>query len=276
MLGQKKIGFLGGGKIVEAILRGLVQSNGIAANQLFVTDTDAERLRLLHDECGVNTVQNDPENNGAQDMIQACSILVLAVKPQMASAVLPPLAKSTPKDKAIVSVMGGVTLATLESIFPENPIIRVMPNTPMSVRQGVAGIVRGAHAGTEQVQDVTELFSLVGTTYVIPEKWLDSLTAISGCGPAFAYLFIEALADGGVQLGLPRDMALALASQTLAGAGAMQLQTGLHPGVLKDSVTSPGGGTIAGVHALERGGFRGTVMQAVQESAHRMQALSKE
>ncbi len=276
MLEQMKIGFLGGGKISEAILSGLVQSGGVLPGQIFVTDPDAERLRVLMEECGVNTVQNDAENNGARQLAQECSLLVLAIKPQMAEAVLPQLSMAVPKETIVVSVMGGVTLNTLEAIFADTSILRVMPNTPMSVRQGVAGIAAGQHATAEQVQMVQKMFSLVGATYVIPEKWMDSLTAISGCGPAFAYLFIEALADGGVKLGLPRDLALALASQTLVGAGTMQLQSGIHPGALKDSVTSPGGGTIAGVHALECGAFRGTVMQAVLESAKRMEELSKE
>ncbi len=275
MLQEKKLGVIGGGKISEAILYGLVQSGGVHPEQIVVTDPDAERLSLLAKECGVNTVQNDVENKGACKLASECDLLLVAVKPQMAGAVLPFLAKSVSKSCIVVSVMGGVTLAVLEEAFAQNPVFRVMPNTPMRVRRGVAGIVAGSNSDAHSVQTVADLFSLVGSTYVIEEKWMDSLTAISGCGPAFAYLFIEALADGGVQLGLPRDLALALAAQTLSGAGEMQLQTGMHPGILKDSVTSPGGGTIAGVHALERGAFRGTVAQAVIDSSHRMEELSK-
>ena len=271
-----KIGFVGGGKIAEAILRGLLQSGGVSPEQVFVTDPDLERLRWLSAECKVNTMHNDPSHSGARQLAKECAVLILALKPQVAGGVLPSIASALAPGVLVISVMGGVTLSVLEAAFPENPVIRVMPNTPMMVRRGVAGMVPGAKAGPEAIQTARELFSLVGSVYIIPEKWIDSLTAISGCGPAFAYLFIEALADGGVELGQPRDLALALASQTLAGAGEMQLQTGWHPGVLKDSVTSPGGGTIAGVHALEAGAFRATVMQAAIESCRRMGELSKE
>ncbi len=276
MFEQKKIAFIGGGKISESILHGLMLSGNIEAKQFFVTDTDEARLRLLAEQCGVNTVQNDSSNHAACKLASECDLLILAVKPQMADVVLPSLAKGIRKNCLVISLIGGVTLANLASLFEQNPVFRVMPNTPMRVRKGVAGIVAGAHTDDESLSMVTNLFSLVGASYVIPEKWMDSLTAISGCGPAFAYMFTEALADGGVQLGLPRDLALALASQTLVGAGEMQRQTGLHPGVLKDNVTSPGGGTIAGVHALESGAFRGTVMQAVLASGHRMGNLAKD
>lgn len=276
MPGYNKIGFVGGGKISEAILRGMVKSGGVSPENIFVTDPDLERLRWLAAECGVNTMHNDVDNAGARQLAKECAVLLLALKPQVAGSILPLLTPAVSPGTLVISVMGGVPLAVLEEAFPENPVLRVMPNTPMMVRHGVAGMVPGARASSENIQLAKDLFSLVGTVVVVPEKWLDALTAISGCGPAFAYLFIEALADGGVELGLPRDLALALASQTLAGAGEMQLQTGWHPGVLKDSVTSPGGGTIAGVHALEAGAFRATVMQAVLESARRMAALAEQ
>ena len=274
MLDQIKIGFVGGGQMCEAIIRGAV-AGGAGAENIFVTDLDLERLRLLSGECGVQTMQNDAENAGARQLAKECGLLVLALKPQVAHAVLPALASAVPPETLVVSIMGGVPLATLEAAFPENPVIRVMPNTPMLVRKGVAGMAPGSKAGPEAVQLAKDLFSLVGTVYLVPEKWIDPLTGISGCGPAFAYLFIEALADGGVEMGLPRELALSLASQTLAGAAEMQLQTGRHPGALKDGVTSPGGGTITGVHALESGAFRATVMDAVVKSCKRMEELAK-
>lgn len=276
MPGHNKIGFVGGGKITEAILRGMVKSGGVPPEDMFVADPDLERLRWIAAECGVNTMHNDVDNAGARQLAKECAVLVLALKPQVAGGILPLLAPGMNPKALVVSVMGGVPLAVLEEAFPENPVVRVMPNTPMMVRRGVAGLVPGSRATSEDIQLAKDLFSLVGTVVVVPEKWLDALTAISGCGPAFAYLFIEAMADGGVELGLPRELALALASQTLAGAGEMQLQTGWHPGVLKDSVTSPGGGTIAGVHALEAGAFRATAMQAVVASARRMKELAEE
>ncbi len=273
---HNKIGFVGGGKMCESILRGLVQSGGVKPENVFVTDQDMERLRWLSTECGVNTMHNGPDNGGARQLAKECALLILALKPQIAGGVLPYLTTAIAPGTLVVSIMGGVPMEVLEAAFPQNEIIRIMPNTPMLVRRGVAGLVAGSRASTESIQMVKDMFSLLGSVYVIPEKWIDPLSGISGCGPAYAYLFIEALADGGVEMGLPRDLALALASQTLVGAGEMQLQTGWHPGMLKDSVTSPGGGTIAGVHALEAGAFRATVMDAVVKSAKRMAALSEE
>ena len=273
---NNKIGFVGGGRMCEAIIRGVTQSGVISAENIFVTDLDIERLRWLGAECGVSTMQNDAENTGARQLAKECGVLILSVKPQMVSALLPDIAAALSPETLVISIVGGLPVATLEAAIPNNPVVRVMPNTPMMVRKGVAGLVPGAKASADAVQYAKDLFSLVGTVYLIPEKWIDPLTGISGCGPAYAYLFIEALADGGVEMGLPRDLALALASQTLAGAGEMQLQTGWHPGTLKDSVTSPGGGTIAGVHALEDGAYRATIMNAVSKSAKRMAELAKD
>ncbi|MDL2254457.1 pyrroline-5-carboxylate reductase [Ruminococcaceae bacterium OttesenSCG-928-I18] len=273
---NNKIGFVGGGRMCESIVRGIIQSGGIPAENIFVTDADIERLRWLSTECGVSTMHNDLDNSGARQLAKECGVLIPALKPQVVGAVLPAIAEGLTPDTLVISIMGGVPLSSLEAAFPENPVIRVMPNTPMMVRKGIAGLVPGTKAGPEAVQYAKDFFSLVGSVYIIPEKWIDSLTGISGCGPAYAYLFIEALADGGVEMGLPRDLALALASQTLAGAGEMQLQTGWHPGALKDSVTSPGGGTIAGVHALEEGAFRASVMNAVVKSAERMAQLAED
>ena len=150
-----------------------------------------------------------------------------------------------------------------------------MPNTPMLVRRGIAGIAAGAHASEADSALGVELFNLVGMSYLLPENLIDPLTSVSGCSPAFAYLFIEAMADGGVEKGLPRDMAIRLAAQALAGSAEMVLQTGKHPAELKDSVCSPAGSTIVGVHALERGAFRNTVMNAVTESCDKMIEVGK-
>ena len=150
-----------------------------------------------------------------------------------------------------------------------------MPNTPMLVRKGIAGIAAGEKATKEDCDLGIELFNLVGISYLLPENLIDPLTSVSGCSPAFAYLFIEAMADGGVEKGLPRNMAIQLAAQALAGSAEMVLQTGKHPGELKDSVCSPAGSTIVGVHALERGGFRNTVMNAITESCDKMIEVGK-
>ena len=195
------------------------------------------------------------------------------MKPQAARTVLEKLAPAL-TDQLIISIMGGVTIAFLEQ-FCKGPVIRVMPNTPMFVGCGAAGLVRGTHAGKEELHTAVDLFSAVGKTYVMDEKMLDALTAISGCGPAFVYQFIEALADGGVEKGLPRAVAQELAAQTVMGAGKMVLESGKHPGQLKDSVCSPGGSTIAGVHTLEQRAFRGGVMDAVDAAYEKMIEVGK-
>ena len=166
--------------------------------------------------------------------------------------------------------MGGITLGFLQEYFPGNPVLRVMPNTPMLVRKGIAGIAANEKATKEHTDLGQEMFNLVGISYLLPESLIDPLTSVSGCSPAFAYLFIEAMADGGVEKGLPRSMAIQLAAQALAGSAEMVLQTGKHPAELKDSVCSPGGSTIVGVHTLERGNFRATVMNAITESCDKM------
>lgn len=275
MLEQKSLGFIGGGQMCEAIFSGVLAGEALPAERIFITDVSASRLTFLQEKYGVGTHLNDEANNGALAVASLCDILIFSVKPQYARPVLEALQGKLRPDQLLISIMGGVRLDFLEQFFPENPVLRVMPNTPMLVRKGIAGIAAGKKAKQAQIDLGRELFDLVGLSLLLPETLIDPLTSVSGCGPAFAYLFIEAMADGGVEKGLPRDMALRLAAQTLAGSAEMVLQTGKHPAVLKDSVCSPAGGTIAGVHALERGGFRNTVMDAVTESCDRMTEVGK-
>lgn len=274
MLDGKTLGFIGGGQMCEAILAGALKNGGLDPSKVTVTDISGDRLAYMAERYGVNTALNDGANSGAVKLASACDILLLAVKPQFVRALLPDLAKNAARVQLVISIMGGVPLATLEEYFDKTPLVRVMPNTPMQVGKGVAGMATGKNAGEESLAIARALFEMVGAVHVLPEKMIDPLTALSGCGPAYAYLFIEALADGAVEKGLPRATALQLAAQCLSGAAEMVLQTGLHPAQLKDNVTSPGGGTIAGVHALESGGFRGTVMNAVTQSCERMEELA--
>ena len=275
MLENKTIGFIGCGQMGGAILSGALASGKVDAGKVFVTTRSAERLSTLEQEYGVHTVVNDGENSGAKAVFRQCDAVILAVKPQYARPILEAVRGDARPGQLVISILGGVTLALLGEFFPENPCLRVMPNTPMQVRQGVAGIAANARAGQAEQDFAVALFSLVGEAFLLPENLMDALTSVSGCGPAYAYLFIEAMADGAVEKGLPRAMAQRLAAQTLAGSAQMVLQTGKHPGELKDSVCSPAGGTIAGVHALERGAFRNTVMNAVTESCDRMIEVGK-
>lgn len=276
MLKEKKLGFIGAGQMCEAILAGALEKQVLAAGGVTVCDISAQRLAALADKYRVQTAENKPDGAAAASLAAGSDILVLSLKPQVAREALAPLAAALPAGTLVISIMGGVTLATLEELLPNSPVIRVMPNTPMLVGLGAAGIATGQKTTPAQLEDCLELFRAVGSCQVVEEKLIDPLTAVSGCGPAFAYLFIEALADGGVEQGLPRPMAQELAVQTLLGAAAMVQQTGQHPGELKDKVCSPGGGTIAGVHALEDGAFRATVMNAVAKARARMEALGRE
>ena len=275
MISEKTIGFIGGGMMGEAIFSGIVASGKVKAADIHVTDLNGARLDQLRETYGVSTHLNDSANTGALEVVKAADVVVFAVKPQFARSVLEGVAETFRPGQLVISIMGGITLDYLAGFFPRNPVLRVMPNTPMLVRKGIAGIAANALAQGEYAQLGVELFELVGRAYLLPENLIDPLTSVSGCSPAFAYLFIEAMADGGVEKGLPRDLAIQLAAQALAGSAEMVLQTGRHPAQLKDSVCSPGGSTIAGVHALERGGFRAAVMNAVTESCDRMIEVGK-
>lgn len=271
----QKIGFVGGGQMAGAIIAGLLAGGAVKPADVMVTDTSDERLAFLAAEHGIKTVPAGGAGEGAGEICKTCDILLLCVKPQVAFSAVPAFAKDVPHRVLVLSIMAGIALETLEDWFPKNPVVRVMPNTPMRVRRGVAGIARGKNTTAEQLALAEELFGQCGSVFVVPEGQIDALSSTSGCGPAFVYQFIEALSDGGVENGLPRALATQLAAETLAGAAEMVLQTGLHPAQLKDAVTSPGGSTIVGVHALEAGGMRAAVMDALAASSRRAAEMGK-
>jgi pyrroline-5-carboxylate reductase len=201
-------------------------------------------------------------------------VLVLAVKPQTLPALLDEIRNQVTEKHLVVSIAAGVSLKRLaDGLLANRRLIRVMPNTPCLLGASAAGFAAGPGAKPEDVALVERLFNAVGKAFVVPESLLDPVTGLSGSGPAFVYVMVEALADGGVRMGLPRDVATTLAAQTVMGAARMVLETGQHPGQLKDAVTSPGGTTIAGLHALERGGFRAAVMDAVEAATKRAAEL---
>jgi len=211
-----------------------------------------------------------------REVAAACDVLILAVKPQVMPNVLAELRPALRPTQLVISIAAGVTLRTLADGLGETTrLVRVMPNTPCLVGASASGYSPGVASTPEDVKLVGELFGAVGKAFPVAEPLLDAVTGLSGSGPAFVYVFIEALADGGVKCGLPRDVALALATQTVLGSAKMVLETGQHPGVLKDAVASPGGTTIAGLHALERAGLRGAVMDAVEAATKRSQELGR-
>ena len=265
VLDGKKIGFIGAGAMASAIMGGLLES-GVAASALMAADPYVG-CRDKAAALGIATT----ESNSA--VATACDVIVVAVKPGVVVEALKGIAAAA-NGKVVVSIAAGVTLATLEAALEPWDVrcVRTMPNTPCLVGEAAVGVARGAKATDGDVAAARALFS--GTVVDVDEKLLNAVTALSGSGPAYVFLFMEALADGGVRAGLPRDVATRLAAQTVKGAAAMQLATGKHPGVLKDMVCSPGGTTIAGVAALEETGFRHAAMSAVQAANARADEMS--
>ncbi|KAL5546505.1 hypothetical protein UlMin_006192 [Ulmus minor] len=262
-----KLGFIGAGKMAESIARGVVRSGVLPASRIFTSHSNASR-RDVFESFGVKVL---PRND---DVVQESDVVIFSVKPQVVKNVVLQLKPQLSKKKLLVSIAAGVKLKDLQEWADNNRFIRVMPNTPSAVGEAASVMSLGG-AVTEQDGDlIAKLFGSVGKIWKADEKLFDAITGLSGSGPAYIFLAIEALADGGVAAGLPRELALGLASQTVLGAASMATKTGKHPGQLKDDVTSPGGTTIAGIHELEKGGFRGTLMNAVVAAAKRSRELS--
>jgi pyrroline-5-carboxylate reductase len=270
MAASLKIGFLGAGKMATALAKGLVNAGLVPAGQLLAADPfDAARKHFTA-ETGAKTVAANLE------VTQSATILFLATKPDQAPAALAAIAGAFTKNHLLISIAAGVTLAKLEAALPAGArVIRVMPNTPALVGAGAAGFALGKNATAADGELAGKFLSAVGVAFPVKEKLIDAVTGLSGSGPAYVYQFIEALSDGGVAAGLPRDIATKLAAQTVLGSAKMVLTTGLHPGALKDQVTSPGGTTIEGVYELEKGGLRGTVMSAVLAATEKSRKLGQ-
>lgn len=248
----------------EALVRGLLSAGTYEPSQIAVYDVDSGRVQKLAEQTGVTAAFTPLEAAGAADTV------LLAVKPQVVEQALEPLRDVLTERQTLISIAAGVSTARLEACFPAPvPVVRVMPNTPALVGAAATALCTGKNADESHRAKARRIFEAVGLTVDVDEKLLDAVTGLSGSGPAYVFLFIEALADGGVRAGLGRDMALKLAAQTVLGSAQMVLETGEHPGVLKDRVASPGGTTIAGLHALENGAFRGVVIDAVLAATER-------
>lgn len=263
------IGFLGAGQMATALARGWVGAGLLSRDQARASDPVPEARQRFTAETGIAA----GDDNTA--VVEASDVLVLAVKPQTMPAVLEEVRGVVTPKHLVVSIAAGITLQQLADGLGTGRLVRVMPNTPCLVAASATGYSPGAGATPQDVAFVDRLLNAVGQAYRLPEHLLDAVTGLSGSGPAFVYVVIEALADGGVKMGLPRDAALALAAQTVLGAAKMVLETGLHPGVLKDKVASPGGTTIAGLHELERAGVRGAFLTAVEAATRRSVELGR-
>ena len=263
------VGFLGAGQMATALAVGWTRAGLLDPARARASDPFPAARAKFEQATGVTTAATNA------DVAAACDVLVLAVKPQVMALVLAELRPHLQPRHLVVSIAAGVTLKTLAESLGDVRLIRVMPNTPCLVGASAAGYAAGPTATADDVTLVGELFAAVGKAFAVPEHLLDAVTGLSGSGPAFVYVLIEALADGGVKAGLPRDVALSLAAQTVFGAAKMVLETGTHPAALKDAVASPGGTTIAGLHALERAGFRAGIIDAVEAAANRARELGE-
>lgn len=265
----KRIGLLGGGNMGEALVRGLLRTGLVPPEALFVTDVRTDRLDELRQRFGVPTLLDNVE------LVRRADVVVLAVKPQSLPEVLREIAPVVP-GRLLISIAAGVPTAAIRGRLGSGVrLIRVMPNTPALVLEGATAIARAEGLESGDLETAQEIFAAVGRVVVLDESLIDAVTGLSGSGPAYVALVIEALADGGVKMGLDRQTALTLATQTVLGSARLLLETGTHPAQLKDMVTSPGGTTIAGIHALESGGLRGTLMQAVERATERSRALGR-
>ncbi|MCD6145075.1 pyrroline-5-carboxylate reductase [ANME-2 cluster archaeon] len=265
-----KIGFVGAGRIGEALIRGVLAADLTQNDQIFAGDVDADRLNALSKELGINT---STDNN---DVVNNAEVIILAVKPQIISAVLQTIKPRITREHIIISVAAGVPIRAIEENLPDGAhLIRVMPNIACTVRQAISAICAGSYATGSDEETARIILGSVGRVVTVPESMMDAVTGLSGSGPAFVSVIIEAMADGGVHEGLPRDIALELAAQTVLGAAAMILETRSHPGALKDMVTSPAGTTIRGIRALEEHGLRAAMMDAVIAATRRSRELGE-
>lgn len=267
-MANPKFGFIGAGRMATALARGLLAAHLATKDQILASDPLPAAAESFGEETGCRVV---PHN---RDVAAHATVLFLAVKPQQMAAVLSELRPHLTPAHLVISIAAGVTLSTMAAALGDGPrLVRVMPNTPCLVGAGASGYCLGPGATAEDAKLVGELLAAVGTAHRVDESLLDAVTGLSGSGPALVYVIIEALSDGGVKVGLPRDIALALAAQTVRGAAEMVLKTGQHPGVLKDAVASPAGTTIAGLAALEAGGARAALIAAVEAATRRSAEL---
>jgi len=267
MKGPERIAVIGAGKLGEALIRGLLDARALEPDRIVVTAGSPERGGLLRDQLGVRAAASNPA-------VRDADVVLLAVKPQQVAPVLEGLRGALREDQLLVSVAASVSIAFIEQRLDRPvPVVRAMPNTAALVKRAITGIARGTHATAAHLETARAIFAAVGRVVVVDEKHLDAITGLSASGLAFIYVVIESLAEGGVKMGLPRHLATELAAQTVLGAGAMVLETGAHPALLKDNVTTPAGTTIDGLLQLEEGGLRVTLIKSVVHATRRAREL---
>jgi pyrroline-5-carboxylate reductase len=274
MLREKRIGIIGAGAMGGALCRGLVHGEAAPANRILVSDPHLAHVQALQQSLGIKVAQSNSQ------VAKHTDIIVLAVKPVTVPIVLDEIKESLKRDEGkplplLVCIAAGVPISKVEAHLNDPiPVVRAMPNTPAQVGKGACAYCRGTHADEGHLAQAAEIFKSVGTAVEVPESMMDAVTALSGSGPAYIYLMIEALVDGGVRAGLPREIAHQLAAQTVLGAAQMVIETGLHPAQLRDMVTTPAGTTIEAIAALEHSGLRAALIDAVGRAAARSKELA--
>lgn len=264
------VGILGTGNMGTAIIRGLLAGGKIEASELFATDSATERLDALAKQYGFQAVASNTE------LVAECNVIILAVKPPMVTRILHEVDPQIAANRLFISIAAGITTSTLEQALPLTArVVRTMPNTPAMALAGVTAMATGSRTTSEDLTRVRYLLEAMGPVVEVDESMLDAVTGLSGSGPAYVLLTIEAMADGGVRMGLPRKTALLLAAQTVFGTAKMLLESDQHPAQLRDNVTSPGGTTIAGLSALEEGGARHAFISAVRAATLRSVELGQ-
>jgi pyrroline-5-carboxylate reductase len=266
---NRTIAFLGAGNMAEAMIRGLLRGSHFAAEQITASGPREERMTELHERFGIRTTTDNRE-------AAAADIVVLSIKPQILSRVLAEVGETIRQDALVISIAAGVPISAIESRLGSGArVIRAMPNTPALVDAAATAIAGGEHASEADIDDARKIFESIGITVTLDESLLDAVTGLSGSGPAYVFLILEALSDAGVKVGLSRRTSQLLAAQTLLGSAKLLLETNEHPGKLKDMVTSPGGTAITGLHTLENGGVRTTLINAVEAATKRSKELGE-
>jgi pyrroline-5-carboxylate reductase len=264
------VGFIGTGNMAEALIKGLLRAEVLRPDAIWGSEPRQSRLDLIKQRYGISMSRYNI------DVVRRCAVIVLSVKPQILSSVCEEIAPHLKPRSLCISVAAGVPVEAIESRLPPGTrVVRVMPNTPALVAAGATAIAAGQNATDDDLKITESIFRSVGMTVVLDEEQLDAVTGLSGSGPAYIFLIIEALSDAGVKMGLSRYNALALAAQTVLGSAKLLIETGEHPGQLKDMVTSPGGTAIVGLHTLEQGGLRTTLINAVEAATLRSRELGR-
>ncbi|MDH3329183.1 MAG: pyrroline-5-carboxylate reductase [Desulfobulbaceae bacterium] len=265
-----KIGIVGGGQMGEALIRGIIHSGLLSADKIMISDPDRDRCQYLLSTYSIKIADS------AESLADTCSILILAIKPQIMTKVLDMYRQSISGKHLIISIAAGISIQSIEKLLGDTvKVIRVMPNTPALVLAGASALSPNSKATREDIDTALQIFSAIGTCFEVDEKLLDAVTGLSGSGPGYVFAFIEAMVDGGVLAGLPRPVAEKLVLQTVYGSAKLAMESGEPPAVLKGRVTSPGGTTITGLHVLEESGFRGAVMTAIDAATERSKELGQ-